>query len=85
MEMSREGRMEKKGELGRKLGKKRWGKEGWRNEGGKGEGDGREQRKWESQGRPTDICLAFAICQAVSFHTNYFIDSSQRLCKLDIF
>lgn len=45
MEMSGEGRMEKKGELGRKLGKKRWDKEGWRNEEGKGEGDGRKQRK----------------------------------------
>lgn len=38
-----EGRMEKKGALGRKLMKKRRGKEGWRNKEGKGEGD--ERRK----------------------------------------
>lgn len=39
----------------------------------------------ESQRRGTDICFAFVICQAVCFHINYFIKSSQRLCKLDVF
>ena len=44
----------------------------------RGGGGGRRE-----PGESSDICLAFVRCQAVCFHINYFIKSSQRLHQLE--
>lgn len=44
---------------------------------GEGEREIRGGEVGESQGRRTDICLAFLICQVACLHINYFIKPSQ--------